>query len=249
MDSRERSRQRYELRTEYFESLKETAKVVDSYIEIFIDKHFQLFPELKTILIKRYREGKTQLRSSQIRFSYELVGGKDWEKIVPACASLTLKEACYYCFDDYFDKYSKPKNLPLLGTPFLSMSYGIISELNNSFSAEQIKGVLRELYMLDELCGQGFLIEQNGMNDEEEYLKKVYGYNFWEQALRIGCILGKGSEKDIKTLGEIGKNIGMGYIIANDTWDFAKDLEDFRAGKYTLPIIYAMQNIKYQDKN
>ena len=129
------------------------------------------------------------------------------------------------------------------------MSYGIISELDNSFSAEQIKGVLRELYTLDELCGQGFLIEQNGMNDEEEYLKKVYGYNFWEQALRIGCILGKGSEKDIKTLGEIGKNIGMGYIIANDTWDFAKDLEDFRAGKYTLPIIYAMQNIKYQDKN
>jgi geranylgeranyl pyrophosphate synthase len=103
--------------------------------------------------------------------------------------------------------------------------------------------------MLDELNGQGLLIEQKIKKiDEDQYLKKVYCYNFWEQALRIGGILGNCNQEEIKKLGEIGKNIGMAHIITNDTWDFAKDLEDFRAGKYTLPIIWAIQNIEDRDK-
>lgn len=249
MNNRENRKLKHQLRTEYFEALKETAKIVDLYVDSFIKNHFQLFPELKPILLKRYKDGRTQLRPSQIRFSYEIVGRQDWEKIVPACAAVSLKEACYYCLDDLFDLDLKPETLSLHGIPFLSISYGIISELNSSFSAEQIKRILQELYMLDELSGQGLLIEQEmDKNDEEKYLKKVYGYNFGEQALRIGGILGNGSEQEITKLGEIGKNIGMGYIIANDTWDFAKDLEDFRAGKYTLPIIWAMQNIEGRDK-
>ena len=103
MGTRERVKQKYQLRREYFEALKETARVVDPYVENFINNHFKLFPELRSLLLDRYRLGKTQLRPSQIRFSYEIVGGQDWEKIVPACAALTLKETCYYCLDDYFD--------------------------------------------------------------------------------------------------------------------------------------------------
>ncbi|MBU3940753.1 MAG: polyprenyl synthetase family protein [Nanoarchaeota archaeon] len=247
--SRERTKQRWELRNEYFETLKETASFVNPYVENFIETHFQLFPELKSLLLGRYRSGKTQLRSSSVRFSYETVGGKDWQKIVPACAAVTLRETGYYCLDDYFDSDAKPEDLPLFGFPFFSISYGIISELGNSFSAEQVKGVLRELYMLDELCGQGFFVEQEGMDNETQYMKKVYGYNFWEQALRIGGILGNGSSEDVEKLGEIGKNIGMAIIIANDTWDFAKGLEDFRLGKRTLPIMWAMQNVESRDRD
>lgn len=247
--NRQKKAERFNLRQDYFNALKQTAKVVDAYVKNFINNHFQLFPDLKTILIKKYGEGKTQLGSAQVRFAYEIVGGQDWKKIVPACAALTLKETCYYCLDDLFDLDLKPKNLPLSGIPFLSLSYAMIPELDNLFSVKQLKGVLQELYMLDELNGQGLLIEQK-MNkiDEDQYLKKVYGYNFWEQALRIGGILGNGSQEEIKKLGEIGKNIGMAYIIANDTWDFAEDLEDFHAGKYTLPVIWAIQKIEGQDK-
>lgn len=48
----------------------------------------------------------------------------------------------------------------------------------------------------------------------------------------------------VNNISEIGKDIGIAYTIANDTCDFGKsNLEDFAAGRYTLPVIFAMHNV------
>ncbi|MFC1648038.1 polyprenyl synthetase family protein [Nanoarchaeota archaeon] len=241
--SRLKTIKEFKLRTAYFETLKETSAAVNSFMAEFFSSRFQLVPELGEQLMDRYASGKTQLRPSSVRFAYELVGGEDWQATVPAGASLVLKEISYYCLDDVIDAGAE-QEIALMSLPFLSLSYGVISEL--PFSAEQVRGVLQELLMLDELLDQGFIIEQN-MSSEEDYLQRLYGYNFWEQALRMGGILGEASQEDVYSLGEIGKNIGMAIMLTNDTWDFAKKLEDFKRGIHTGPIDWALSNSTRED--
>lgn len=242
------TRERHRRKVEYFETLKDTAKAVDPYVRKFIQNMFQTNPELSDLLFLRYRFGKPQLRPTQVRFAYELVGGEDWKKSIPACAAVEAKDTGYYCFDEVLDSGANP-NLILLGGVFSSISYAMINDLFLTYSPMQVQQVLQEISSLDINNAQAAIIDLNLETPNRElYMQKARGYNFWEQALKIGGILGGASEIDISRLGQAGQKIGMAHIIANDTWDFGKSLEDFRAGKYTLPIIWAFENTTSEDK-
>ena len=241
-------KEEYHFKQQYFNILKETSKEINFYVKQYIQKNFNLLPKIRKIMINEFSLGKSQLRPSQLKFVYKLAGGKNVKEIIPLCAAFALKERHYYYFDDYFDLNIKPKGIIMTGIPFQLISWGILSKLNKNYSSKQIKDIIKEFYMLDELNLQGFLIEQElGLKKKELYLKKVYGYNFWEQIFRVGVIMANSSTQKINLLGEIGKNMGMSIIISNDTWDFGKDLEDFRLGIYTLPITHALENSKGED--
>ncbi len=239
-----KSRERHALRTEYFEALRETAEAVDPYVKQFFEGRFEIVPALKSHIISIYRFGKPQLRPAQVRFAYELVGGEDWKKAIPACAAVEMKDTAYYCVDDFLDMRAEPSKI-LSALTLYSLSYAMVGDLFSYHPAEKVRAVLEELSKLDEENAQGVILDSR-LNEpnEELYMKKVKLYNFWERALRIGAVLGGASQQTINQLGFAGQRIGMAYIIANDTWDFGKDLEDFRAGKYTLPILYAFENAK-----
>ena len=240
------SNEKFKLKNEYFDYLKDTALKVDPYVKYSIS-HFS-DTDLEKVLISRYRFGKPQLRPAQVRLSYELFGGDNWEKIIPACASVEVKDTGYYCLDEFFDK-TPNKELALLQGIFSSLSYSMIFDLADSFNYDQINQVLCELTNLDLKNAKAAAIEKKLKQPNEKlYFKKVEGYNFWETPLRIGAILANAPQKDINLIGESGKQIGMGYIIANDTWDFGKELEDFRSGKYTLPIAHLFENINADSK-
>lgn len=108
--------------------------------------------------------------------------------------------------------------------------------------------VMSELFTLDEEILTGGFVELSRIKNEKDYLDKAIGFNFWERAFRIGALLGGADKKIVAAIGEIGKNIGIAYIIANDTWDFGKELSDFITGKYTLPILWAMKNAVVKDR-
>lgn len=240
------SSQRHQARTEYFEYLKETAQAVDPFVNDFIRDKYGSSPELMQKLIQRYRFGKPQLRPAQVRMSYELAGGNDWKQIIPACASLEAKDTGYYCYDDVFDRGANP-DLAITGGVFFSMSFRMLSGIN--FSQHSVTKTIDELAELDFENAGGIVIDLNLKKpDMSAYLQRVRGYNFWERAFRIGAILGEADEGKINAIGFAGRNIGMGYIIANDTWDFGKDLEDFRNGKYTFPNMVALNESDERDK-
>ncbi len=241
------SKKRFEIKNKYFNYLEKTALKVDPWVKKIISENGFSF-NLEKILISRYRFGKAQLRPAQVRWGYELFGGSNWEQIIPACASVEMKDTGYYCLDDFFDKRQE-SNLVLLQGIISSLSYTMIYELLNSYEAEQVNKVLQELTNLDIKNAKAAFIDNKLKEPNMDlYFKKVEGYNFWETPLRIGAILAKTSTANINLIGKIGKFIGMGYIIANDTWDFGKDLEDFKAGKYTLPIIYLFEQLKSDEK-
>lgn len=242
------SRIRHQTRTEYFEYLKETARYVDVYVAQFIQDKYIRSSDLTEKLMSRYRFGKSQLRPAQVRLAYEVIEADNWKKTIPACASVEAKDTGYYCLDDVIDSGLNPA-LIVLGEIFSSISYSMLNGLFENFSPKQVEKVLEELADLDTENADAFLIDLNLKQPNMKlYLQKVRGYNFWEHALKIGAILGNASPKEVEMIGLAGRNIGMGYIVANDTWDFAKRLEDFRAGKYTLPIIFAFENTTQYDR-
>lgn len=238
---------KYLLMEEYFKDLKETANAVDPYVLEFIQNNFKISSGVKESLLSRYRFGKSQLRPAQVKWGYELVGGKNWVEIIPACAAMEARDTGYYCYDDFLDLKNN-SDLVLLGGIFLSISYAMIGDLVSLNSKEAIKKVLDEMFKLDVNNSQAaFLDLRMKDTDEEYYMKKAVGYNFWEHALKIGGILGGGTDKQIKSLEIAGRKLGTAYIIANDTWDFGKNMEDFQAGKNTLPVLYANKNTNGED--
>ncbi len=235
-----KSRERFLLKNLYFSFLEETALTVDPYAREKIMNSFFLQPDIRTTLLRRYRFGNSQLRPALVRLAYELVGGQNWKSIIPACASVELRDTAYYCYDDVVDLDGSPK-LFLLANALLTISNQAMHEIKNH-------AVLGELFKLDENNISGGLVELKNVNSEDYYFKKVIGFNFWESAFRIGAILGDADEEKIELLGAIGRNIGMAYIVANDTWDFGKNLEDFSSGNYSLPIIWFSGHVFGNDR-
>ena len=171
------------------------------------------------------------------------------EKNGPACAALEIRDTAYYCYDDILDLNVESHELMLMAGTFLTISNTMITEMSDLISANQLRKIQDKVFKLDINNVQAAFTELSIIDmDEESYFKKAYGFNFWENALKIGCILGGGSEQESDRLGKIGKKIGMSYIIANDTWDFGKNLEDFQGNKYTLPTIWALKNTGDSDK-
>ncbi|MBU1519537.1 polyprenyl synthetase family protein [Patescibacteria group bacterium] len=244
----EKTYQKFKIKTEYFNVLREVSQEIDPYVTAFIKSRFDLAPGFKQKILEKYRFGKPQLRPALVRWGYELVGGQDWKKIIPACAAVEIKDTGYYCYDDVLDLRASP-DLILIGGIFSSIAYEMINELFETDNCNAAIKASQEIFRLDEINVQAAFLDQYMRNtDEEYYLKKVEGYNFWEQALKIGGLLASGTDEQIEKIETIGLNIGKAYIIANDTWDFGKELEDFRSGKYTLPIIWALQNTTDDDK-
>lgn len=239
----------FELRRQWFDYLRETAGKVDPYVKAFLESHFGLHPETRKLLLLRYRFEKPQLRPAIVRLAYELVGGSDWNIAIPVCAAIEFKETAYYCLDDVIDKEADTQ-LILQGVGLHAIAYGMVCDVSCYLLKERFSQVIKEMFKLDENTLQGALIDlaMHG-TDEEYYMRKAECYNFWEQALKIGGIFGGGTDQEIKLLGRIGKKIGIAHIIANDCFDFGKELEDFRQGKSTLPIIYAFENTSGNDRS
>jgi geranylgeranyl pyrophosphate synthase len=230
------------IKQQYFNYLRQTAEIVDPYVTEFLKNRFPSTSKIGPQLHSRYRFGKSQLRPAIVRLSFELVGGQDTQRVIPACAAVEVKETAYYCLDDIIDKGAEYQLL-LPGVGFHAISYDMICDISHFVPAECLTRVLREMASLDANILEGaFLDLEMHDTDEQYYMRKVGAYNFWEHALRIGAIIGGGVNGQIELLGKIGKTIGMAYIIANDCLDFGKNLEDFRQQKSTLPIIFAFKN-------
>lgn len=240
-----KSREKYETQTKYFEYLAETSKLTDKYILDFILNRFKISEDFKLKLIEKHRF-KPQLRSSLPRLAYEIEGGKNWQKFAPVFAAFQTKDDAFYCFDKILDKNSGSQEILFGGTLF-GISSHMILEISSIITKDMLKKIHEQILLLGENSVQAAWLDSNMFQtDMNYYLSKAEGYNFWENALATGSILAHG--KNTQLLAEIGKYIGTAYIITNDTYDIAKELEDFRQGKYTLPNIYALENANPEDK-
>ena len=78
----------------------------------------------------------------------------------------------------------------------------------------------------------------------------------FEASAKTGAMLAKRSEKEIKTFGLLGKALGIAFQIQDDILDYETltvntgktSMKDFKEGKITFPLYFALQNSIKKDK-
>jgi len=78
----------------------------------------------------------------------------------------------------------------------------------------------------------------------------------FEASAKTGAMLAKKSKQEIKTFGLLGKALGIAFQIRDDILDYAAlkldtgkpALKDFKEGKITFPLYFALQDIDSEGK-
>jgi len=274
-----------------YKYMKETAKVVDkvsadgfNYLknsDINWRKHkTKLYSSVSHLVLLRKGE---KARQTLVRLAFEAVSTKDWKKdhIVPSIASsIEILSTSTYVIDDILDhqpeRYGNASTWKMFG-----INLGILAGyLQDNIAREvlrkgieslddKIKVKILDLYAdIIRQVNEGQVLNEF-MKEEtivDEYLDRTYkacGTHFENPAVMAG-LAGNATEKELKLLKEIGRNIGIAYWIRNDLFNYipqeiiikrnSKALrrtsyEDLKKGIWTYPIIWLMDHGIKEDKD
>ena len=102
------------------------------------------------------------------------------------------------------------------------------------------------------------LFERNQFAELQDLKKVSYlkTGRLFEASAKTGAMLAKRSEKEIKTFGLLGKALGIAFQIQDDILDYETltvntgktSMKDFKEGKITFPLYFALQNSIKKDK-
>ena len=102
------------------------------------------------------------------------------------------------------------------------------------------------------------LYEKKELIKLDELLKVSYlkTGRLFEASAKTGAMLAEKSKEEIKSFGLLGKAMGTAFQIQDDALDYAAlkldtgkpALQDFKEGKITFPLYFALQDIDSKDK-
>jgi octaprenyl-diphosphate synthase len=122
--------------------------------------------------------------------------------------------------------------------------------------------ILRVLSEASAIIAQGEVLQLSTTNDISTtmpaYMKVIESKTaaLFGAACEIGPILGGAPTEDVAALRAYGMNIGIAFQIADDTLDYSADQavlgkeigDDFKEGKMTAPVIFAIQQASAEEK-
>ena len=207
------------------------------YIDIVnssLEKELALYSESEFIEPLRYSlDGGKRIRPIILILAAESVGQSDENTFAASCAVEFLhmesiihddiidNETLRRQRDPFHIKYGYNTSI-LTGDFVLGLILGISSRLDNP-------RITKELASTAMLMSEGEMIENRLESSEDvtfdDYLK-VIEYKTavaFQAASRIGAIIGKGTEEEIESLTEYGKNIGIAYQIRDDLLDWKNE--------------------------
>ena len=199
-----------------------------------LNKELDLYSESEFIEPLKYSlEGGKRIRPIILMLAAESVGKIDDNTLAAACAVEFLhmesiihddiidNETLRRQKDPFHIKYGYNTSV-LTGDFVLGLILGISSRIDNA-------RITKELASTAMLMSEGEMIESRLETSEDvtfdDYLK-VIEYKTavaFQAASRIGAIIGKGSEEEIESLTEYGKNIGIAYQIRDDLLDWKNE--------------------------
>lgn len=203
-------------------------------IDSSLNSELELYSESEFIEPLKYAlEGGKRIRPLIMILAAESIGKADENTFVASCA-VELLHTESVIHDDIIDnetlrrqkdpfhiKYGYNASI-LTGDFVLGLILNISSRLNNP-------RITKDLSTTAMLMSEGEIIEGRLEESEDvtfdDYLK-VIEYKTataFETAARLGAILGGGSEEQIESLSEYGKNIGIAYQIQDDINDWKNE--------------------------
>jgi len=203
-------------------------------IDQALDEELALYSESEFIEPLKYSlQGGKRIRPIILILAAESVGNSDDNTLAASCAVEFLhmesiihddiidNETLRRQKDPFHIKYGYNTSI-LTGDFVLGLILGISSRLDNP-------RITKELASTAMLMSEGEMIENRLETSEDvtfdDYLK-VIEYKTavaFQAASRIGAIIGKGSEEEIESLTEYGKNIGIAYQIRDDLFDWKNE--------------------------
>ncbi len=141
----------------------------------------------------------------------------------------------------------------LVGDYLYAKSLKIASSLKNP----EIMEIITETTLI---MSEGEILQLLNLDNtsltEKEYEEVIFRKTaiLISACCEVGSILGGANLEERKILKEYGKALGMAFQIVDDLLDYTssetgKDLgRDFKEGKVTLPVIYALKNSSSQEK-
>jgi octaprenyl-diphosphate synthase len=210
----------------YSEYIKKINGVLDSELELYAESEFK--EPLKYAL-----DGGKRIRPIILLLASECVGQIDDNTLAAACAIEFLhtesvihddiidNETLRRQKDPFYIKYGYNTSV-LTGDFVLGLILSIASRINNP-------RVTKNLAITAMMMSEGEVIESRLETSEDvtvdDYLK-VIEYKTataFETASRLGAIISGGTDVEIESLADYGKNIGIAYQIRDDLHDWKNE--------------------------
>jgi heptaprenyl diphosphate synthase len=202
-----------------------------------------------------------------LRPAFLLLGGRfgqyDKDRLYPLAAVIELLHMATLVHDDIVD------DSPLRrGNETIQSKYGkdyavfmgdflfcrCFSMLSNEYTTENMKNISNAISRICVGELRQYYLRRSQSISLKRYLKVISGKTaaLFALSLYVGASESKCPEKQAKTLGKIGYNVGMAFQIIDDILDYTGDEKllgksikgDLKEGVYTLPLIYALQKDK-----
>lgn len=231
-------------RIEYFEELRRTSDIIKPIIERYLggiyQKHEGVYKRTFFLASERMKKDILLLKPFLVRLSYEITGGKHWERISPICAAAEIINISSYqanlSFDGKYGQYSRDdKNNQFIASMITrELASDMVYDMNGSINLTQVEKIAHSFGESNKYIYVGQYYDLNILtwkslhlfNDITSYLK-LYTERcdylsglFSEQCALIGGILSDACEEELSALKIFGRNFGIGLQIVNDIGDF-----------------------------
>lgn len=189
--------------------------------------------------VKR-RIGKPLLKPALLRASYELCGGEDWEKVIPACAAFELINISSYQANSAFDNKlgiltKKRKEMQFIAAMCArEAARECLGLMSSTFDADPLMKVAECLSVSNKYIyvAQHWDINlltmqnRNRYTDPEYYLEEYtkrcfYGSGIFSgQCAYSGALLASASERILDGVKNFGEKYGTALHMINDLGDY-----------------------------
>jgi octaprenyl-diphosphate synthase len=169
--------------------------------------------------------------------------------------------------DDLVDgatlRRGKPVAHSIWGNPIAVLTGDFLLGRSLSISAETgIPRVIKIITKITEDMSQGEIHQLIRMGNldltEDEYMEIIRRKTavLIQGACWTGALIATASEREEKALSEYGFNLGIAFQMADDLLDYTSDTNilgkeigtDLKEGKLTLPVIYSLREVNYEDR-
>jgi len=214
--------------------------------------------------------GGKRLRPLLVLLAVKAVGGK-LNKAYNAAAAVELLHNFTLVHDDIMDNANKRRNILtvhkkydtniaiLAGDSLLSVAYEYLLKDCNGTAKKVLAAFTKGLV---EVCEGQSLDKEFELSENvsiEEYIVMIQKKTaaMIEMCCTIGAVIGGGDEKEVRSLANFGKNIGIAFQIQDDLLDITGDENDFGKfvggdlveGKKTFLFLKALEVSEGTDKD
>ncbi|MFA6132839.1 MAG: hypothetical protein WC869_02340 [Phycisphaerae bacterium] len=229
-------------KSQYFRLMRETSARAYPLLSQQIDSIKGIEPELHRIM--RYvvdrRNKELLLKPFLLRLAYELCGGLNWEKTVPAGAAFELLNISSYQANSSFDNKHAVFSIPEKNSQFIAsmvtreLCLECLAEAEQDFDTavlDEVRGDLstcnKHIYIAQHYDLNLLKIEHFDRYADEEVFMREYTLRcfhgsgvFAGRCARAGAVLAGASEQECIALQKFGEEFGAGIQVMNDLADF-----------------------------